>query len=1189
MFTKMLAFEWRYFTKQPSFIVTSLIFFLLPYFATTTPYISIGTGGNVHLNSPVAIAQIMMTLALFAMFMVVNFVSSTALRNDSSMMAEIVYAKPIPSFHYLLGRFLGVYLVCVTVFSMVPLGILAGSLMPWVDVERLGPNHLSYYLTPFVTFSMVTLFVFASVFYAIALKFRSVMGVYLFALGLFILFLLSTNQIFGNPSTRTLAAFIDPFGIYMFDDVSRYWTPYERNSKVIGFGIDIVWQSRLMWLAIGVVVLAFFSGLWQPLRMSRPVEKKSRKNKKEEVTPSGNMILVKGSVYNGWKHLVTRTHFEIKQVVFSPAFPILLVMMSLFLVLSLLEPSQAYDVPNWPLTQVMVELIKNNFSILSLVIITYYSGESVWRERSAGIGGIIDSMPVSNVTFWLSKLLSICFVLFAVYIFGMAVTISYQVMKGYAVIDIQQYLFSLSFFSALPLMMSVVLVFFFQALSNNKYTGMLAFLVVSLVSLVINRFGLEHSLFNFGSSPTMRYSDINGYGWYIQTQSWYMLYWGALSIVLGVISYGLWQRGLQKSLLQRIKTVGSNVGHRGLSTAYASAAIFIGSGTWIYYNTAVLNDFVTRSTVFDLFAEYEKAFGEFENAPIPTVTVVDATVDIYPDKRRIESVATMEMVNRTDEPISRFLVNLPQFSPVKELVIEGGTMGNIDQRFDVAWFEFKFPMKPGEMRRGKVTIVRQHQGFKDKDEDATLVANGTFINNRELYPIFGFTPSYTIKDQHERRKRDLPPPKRDNSLDAEEFYTQNFFGPGQGLIDFSATVSTVSDQIAIAPGYLQREWQEEGRHYYRYEMDAPMLNFFTVMSAKLALKKELYKGVNIEVYYHHAHHWNVDRMMESVRDSIDYFTEAFGPYQHDQMRIVEFPGYRAFAQSFANTVPYSERMGFVNDTRDPDDIDIPYYVTAHEVAHQWWAHQVTPANVQGSAIISETLSQYGALMVMERKYGEPKIRQFLTRELDRYLRGRTTELLEETPLMLAEGQNYIHYRKGAVVMMSLKDKLGEEKLNRALKGMVDDWKFREDLYPTTKDLMAKFKQEANADEASYIDSLFKEITLYDLVAKNATTQMNNDNKYTVSLDISAARFVADGQGKEDEAPFDEWVDIVLFANDPDDFAGESDIIYRQKHRVVSGDNSLEITVDKEPKFAGVDPFVRFIDRDTQNNILRISG
>src|SRR3712207_7521458 len=29
-----------------------------------------------------------------------------------------------------------------------------------------------------------------------------------------------------------------------------------------------------------------------------------------------------------------------------------------------------------------------------------------------------------------------------------------------------------------------------------------------------------------------------------------------------------------------------------------------------------------------------------------------------------------------------------------------------------------------------------------------------------------------------------------------------------------------------------------------------------------------------------------------------------------------------------------------------DDIDYPYFVTAHEVAHQWFGHQLVPADVQ---------------------------------------------------------------------------------------------------------------------------------------------------------------------------------------------------------------------------------------------------
>ena len=228
------------------------------------------------------------------------------------------------------------------------------------------------------------------------------------------------------------------------------------------------------------------------------------------------------------------------------------------------------------------------------------------------------------------------------------------------------------------------------------------------------------------------------------------------------------------------------------------------------------------------------------------------------------------------------------------------------------------------------------------------------------------------------------------------------------------------------------------------------------------------KALDIEIYYHPDHGMNVDTMIASVQDSIDYFSEHFGPYQHRQMRIIEYPGYRTFAQSFANTVPYSERIGFISDVRDAENIDPAYYVTAHEVAHQWWGHQVGAANVQGSAIISETLSQYGALMVMEKKYGQEKIRKFLKYELDRYLRGRSEEFLEEMPLFRSESQQYIHYRKGSVVMMSLKDRLGEEKLNRALKGFLAEFKYQSTPYPTTLDLMAYIKREANEQEQVFV-------------------------------------------------------------------------------------------------------------------------
>ena len=174
-------------------------------------------------------------------------------------------------------------------------------------------------------------------------------------------------------------------------------------------------------------------------------------------------------------------------------------------------------------------------------------------------------------------------------------------------------------------------------------------------------------------------------------------------------------------------------------------------------------------------------------------------------------------------------------------------------------------------------------------------------------------------------------------------------------------------------------------------------------------------------------------MIAATKAGLDYFTAAFGPYQHKQFRIIEFPRYQTFAQSFPNTIPYSEGIGFIARVRDddPDDIDYPYYVTAHELAHQWWGHQVPGANVQGETMLVETLAQYSALMVMKQKYGDAKMRRFLRYELDRYLLGRSGEQKKELPLSRVENQDYIHYRKGSLIMYALADYIGEDNLNRA--------------------------------------------------------------------------------------------------------------------------------------------------------------
>lgn len=1184
MFLKMLAFEWRYYTKQPSFIVTCMIFFLLPYLAMTIDQISIGGGGNTNLNSPYAITQTMLIFGLFAMFVVVNFVANTANRNDTSMMSEIICTKPIPPVSYQLGRFFGAFLVSVTVFSMVPLALIIGSLMPWLDQERMGDFSFAYYAAPFFIYSVTTIFVLSSLFYAIALRFRSIMAVYLTALALFSIYIVSA-AIFDEPNQRQILALVDPFGLRTFGEVTSYWTPFDRNTTTVQLTQEVI-INRLLWIGIGLSSLLFFGRLFSALTLTPSKQKKS-KNKEEVELPTKELSKMKYQAGSGIKQFVTRTKFEIKQIVFSPAFPVLMLFCAFNLVAQFFDPRGFYGASNWPLTQTMVQLIEGAFGLVNIIVITYYSAEVVWRERSVGMGDITDSMPVANVTYWLSKFLAVCLVIISIFVLGMLATISNQLILGYTHIDLLQYIVSLFYFSASSLILLVVFSFLLQTMSPNKYIGMLLFVGYFFVSIVFSELGIEHNMFQFSQAPFMQYSDMNGYGWSLTTQNWYLLYWSALALVFSIVSFGLWHRGPHSGLRARFKLLPYQIGRGGFVAVILSIFIFVGSGTIIHYNTKVLNEFTTQDEGLADREFYEKEYAKFEDDPVPVITSVHANVAIFPDVRRVETMTDIIVENRSDKPILKFLVNHPSYSPVSEVEIEGGSLSQRDADFDVSWFTFDEPMQPGEKRSGTINVVREHIGFKDRGEDTTVVRNGTFISNFSLYPSFGVNQGFYISDQHERRKRELPPPRRAYQLEDSSRYNESFFGPQVALIDFKATLSTSLDQFAIAPGYLKKEWEQDGRRYFEYEMDSPMVNFFNVMSAELMLKKEVYKGVEIAVYYHHEHHWNVDRMIESSKDSLDYFTDVFGPYQHKQLRIIEFPGYRSFAQSFANTVPYSENIGFITDLRDKSEIDPVYYVTAHEIAHQWFGHQLNAANVQGSAVLSESLSQYAALLVMQNKYGEDKIRKFLTYELDSYLRGRANEYLEEMPMLRAENQQYIHYRKGSVVMMALRDRMGEANVNSALRELINKYKFSDTVQPTTLDLVAALKQHAPAQAHAFIDAQFNQISLYDLKITDTEVEKQADGNFELTLTVSAKQFEADGKGEETEQAFDDDVEIILFAQDPNDFSADNEILYRKKHRLVSGDNTLIITTTEPNAYVGIDPFVRFIDRDSRDNIRRL--
>jgi hypothetical protein len=475
------------------------------------------------------------------------------------------------------------------------------------------------------------------------------------------------------------------------------------------------------------------------------------------------------------------------------------------------------------------------------------------------------------------------------------------------------------------------------------------------------------------------------------------------------------------------------------------------------------------------------------------------------------------------------------------------------------------------------------RGYPNDNPNNDIVANGTFLNSTLRYfPSLCYEDDVELSSDDERKGAHLPPKAGAPSL-SDESARANSFACDADWVTFDAVLSTAPDQIAIAPGALQREWMANGRRFFAYRMDSPIRTSYSIQSGRYVVRHDSAPGVAIDVYYHPGHDVDVGRMIEGTKRGLAYYGTHFSPYQFHQFRIVEFPRYQDFAEAFPGTVPFSEGLGFISRVRDSEnDIDWPLFATAHELGHQWWGQQITPANQEGSVLLVESLAEYSALTVMEQKYGVASLRKFLRHELDRYLSGRATERKPEVPLMRVGdvSQLYIAYYKGSLAFYALRDYIGEDSLNAALSRFLHDKAFQQPPYTNSAELL-QYLRAVTPDSLQYvIHDLFETITLYDNRATAATAKRRADGRYDVSLTFDARKLRADSLGTEHDIPIDDYIDVGVFA-------GNRPLAVRKIH-VTQPTMTVTFVVNERPTKAGVDPFNKLIDRAPEDNVMACS-
>ena len=1196
---ELFLFELNYRLRRPATYIYIILMFLLPFLLAVFDK----SVTAQFTNSPNAIIGVLGGMSTLSLFFYAAVMGVPVFRDQEHGTAQTYFTYPVSEKSYILGRFWGSFsLVTIMNISAVLGAIIGYQLGGFLDRPDYGTytdfNFWSYFL-PFVYLLTFNGFFIGSLFFGLMTFFKRMPILYLGGIVMLLATIVS-GQLVSKLDTEWLSIYVDPFGESAYGYLTKYSSISELNTTQLALtGKFLV--NRLLWLGIGIAI--FFLTLFKFSYKGFLASKKKTATTEDDTVfaPSGITTIEQSFSKKAQReNLWSLSKIEFLSIVKESVFVVLIVIGILIAGFVAYQSNQIYGTPSLPLTRYMVVQISAGISLFSIIILIIYAGEAVHRTRKNKTFEFYDALPVSNITLYLSKIAALIGVSILLTLLGIVVGILYQTFNGYFNYELGMY-FTYNFAKIFPgYIATLLLAFFIHVLVNNKFLG--HFIVVAIyigVPLLMTlAFKTNNPLVVFGGVPGSFLSDLNGFGHYLYGEFWLNLYWILFTCILAVIGKIFWNRGFFSSAKERLKLAGQRLNGKTIGYTLFFVLAFIAVGAYSFYNLKVLNQLEDGDYSEKLSADSEKAYGKYIDKPHIQVIDLKAHIDIYPEERKVDAKGAFIVVNPSEQPIDTVLMEIKfpiSDTRISTVVYNGTEIQPFLSDTLYRLFIYKLPeaLQPKDTANLVIeTKVRTH-GFA-MDTETAVLDNGTFFRDA-IFPSFHYDRA--LSDNGVRKKYDLEeldflyPPRTDTMA-----LKKNLFNEDANYMNFEATVSTVKGQVAIAPGILTKKWDEGERSYFNYKLEEKSDYFFNFVSAAYAVKTDEWiapsgKKVNIEIYHSPKHKENLAYFIKGIKISLDYNSKNYLEYPYSVIRIIEFPAHSNFAQSFATTIPYSEDFGFVADFAKAEDYNYAFRVTSHEVAHQWWGHIVTPSKTSGANIISETLAEYVSLMTMKQEYGENGIKDFLKNSLDTYLSSRQFSFKPERSLIDVETGQYIWYEKGSMIMYDLQDVIGEDVVNAGLRSFMDEFKyFEKGRYASSEDLYNSL-YAVTPDSLKYkVDDGFKEIVLYENRVMDAKTVALDNGTWETTFTVNAKKIYYDDKGKEKSVDEKKnLIDVGLFGEDEtnDDGITVKNPLYFELKWLSVGDNTFTITTDEKPLKAGIDPYNKLIDRNSDDNLKSI--
>ena len=1186
MISQLLRFEAFYQLKQRAFPLLASLFFFMGILAGRQGF----APANIDFNSAYQINFFTGLLSLGSLFIVMFFAISGMLRDRRFNMENIIYSTAIKKWQFFWSRYLGVFVSSLLTFTPFLIGYALSVTFSDLDPERVTDFHLMSYVWAWLLFVVPNILICSALVFATSTLSKSNLATYVSAIFIYMLYMISSmflnsplmaQSVPATPEGMALAALADPFGIAAFFEQTQFWTPYQKNTELLSFSGFFMW-NRILWIALttgvlfGTYFLFSFRQVSQKVKKVLAIADKSEKLKTYKPTKA-----IVGSQSQ------RASFFSLLKIELSGVFKSLpfLSVISIWLIIVFMEINStindggAYNDSLYPFTNILIDLFTDPLSILSFVLIVFYSGELVWRERSLNFNGIIDATPVANWVLFSSKFIALILLPLLLISSGILVAMGFQISKGYFNFDMGQYL-SMFYYNGMQLIVFSMMALFIQSIARNKYLGMGITGLIILGSFLAPRIGLEHDMLRFGFLPRLSYNNMTGYSGESTLFNHLSSYWFALASILSLLSFKLWQRGIATNIHFHLKQVLSNWKKWELTILALFGIVLLTSGGTIYYNTNVVNDYYSSVDILDYKEAYERKFKQYDELDHLHRVAIKTEVDLYPNEQAYSIRANHILRNKHDHPISKLFVT--EKEPLHSIQLENAKLVEHDSIFGTYLFEFNQPVKAQEEVKFKYEIRKALEGYETSNE---ISANGTYISFRSFEPRLAYRSSLEISDNFEREKRGLPRIE-DESIEDEHLHLSDI---SFGRLDYETIISTQANEIAIGSGKLLKQWTENGRNYYHYKAENKILPTMAYFSAKYATTKEEFMGISLEQYYHEGHEYNLEDISESTKEALKYCITNFGDYAFDHLRIAEIPGHWPFG-GFAHPglISMVEDRLYLVDTRDDEDFNLVAKRVIHEISHQWWGHTLIPKMVEGGSIFVEGFAKYTEAVILEKMYGKSAIWQLSQNANSKYFRGRAYASTPEPPLYIVDGQSYISYGKNYTIMLALRDLMGEEKLNSILRSITDRHRNEDDAFgANTLEFIDDLYQVTPPEQHVLIDDWFKRIITYDLSVEDSKYEQLENGKYEITLQLLSKRFETQSDGSNKAIDIDEPIAIGLFSKHPNLVNKQNDIIYLKPYQINKEQMEITITVDELPRYIAIDPYGTRCDEDFADNLVRL--